>query len=1008
MATPTYTDPSTLPSSGADIDAEPLANRFQGLHNFLNEAANIDEANVDLTSTNGLAGLSTAQTITGLKSFSNTSAAAGGVRTAGIFQHNPASGTAADNDGVEIIFRGDDDDGNTADYGEIECVFTDTAVTGEDSDFFIKALVAATARNVLSVGSSGTVFNEDSQDIDFRIETDNIANGFSVDAGLDTFSFGAAAVDDQFVKIATPTATHTATTNTYALNVQPGGAQTIPSGTTAYVGSVNIEEPNITATGTVTNAFTLRVGGAPTEGGTTNYALWVDAGASQLDGTLGVGGALNLSTVAAAGEDTDKFLVLDSSGNVDYRSGSDVLSDIGGTSGGATLSWSTDDTIVTVTGSNAMQGEANLKFSSGQVMTVSSGSASLPQILVENTANDATSGVLKFNVNKGADGSDGDDLGRIECWGYDDGTPSTQQYATILGEIADASSGSETGKLSFFVAENDGTATTAGLTLTGSTATDGEIDVTIGAGAASVVTVPGHIDLEGDIDVNGTLEADAITIGGSAIGSIYSPVAGHSSIATVGTITTGTWQSSTVIASAYLDTDTAHLTTTQTFTGDKTFTGTVTVGVDDTGKDVKFFGASAGAYMEWDESEDQLRIMGASADATTSTGKLLLATSLTDINANDVLGKIDFQAPHETGTDATAIAASIQAVAQGTFAADLNATDLIFYTGHSEAATEKFRITSQGELGIGGANYGTDGQVLTSTGAGTAPAWEDVSASSTFSADTVVSNGYGLTVGSAASDRQAVNGVVCETQILGTGDADSAFAIGRWGNNASSALLYMYKSRGGSIGGAGTVLNDNDRIGQIIFCGDDSTDYQVAAGRIWCEVDVGTVSENVLGGAVCISTNDGGSGSGDTERFRIHANGNFTGSSSADISDSRLKENVATLSGSLAKINQLRGIEFTWKTEAKKDTDKHYGFLAQEVESIIPTVVWDKSVHDITAQAATTYTDGDTIPDGKSIGDVKTAAIEGKAFKSLHYSGLIPVLVEAIKELTARVEALEA
>ena len=137
--------------------------------------------------------------------------------------------------------------------------------------------------------------------------------------------------------------------------------------------------------------------------------------------------------------------------------------------------------------------------------------------------------------------------------------------------------------------------------------------------------------------------------------------------------------------------------------------GTLTIGVDDTGHDVKFFGASAGAYMEWDESEDQLRIMGASADATTSTGKLLLATSLTDINANDVLGKIEFQAPHEAGgTDAITVSASIEAVAQGTFAADLNATDLIFKLGHSEAATEKLRITSQGEIGIGGTNYGTD------------------------------------------------------------------------------------------------------------------------------------------------------------------------------------------------------------------------------------------------------------------------------------------------------------
>jgi len=175
--------------------------------------------------------------------------------------------------------------------------------------------------------------------------------------------------------------------------------------------------------------------------------------------------------------------------------------------------------------------------------------------------------------------------------------------------------------------------------------------------------------------------------------------------------------------------------------------GTLTVGVDDTGHDVKFFGDSPGAYMEWDQSVDQLRIMGASADATTSTGKLLLATSLTDVNANDVIGKIDFQAPHEAGgTDAITVAASIQAIAQGTFAADLNATDLIFYTGHSEAATEKFRFTSQGEIGIGGATYGSSGDVLTSGGAGAAPTWE----TPTTGDITGVTAGDGLTGGGSS------------------------------------------------------------------------------------------------------------------------------------------------------------------------------------------------------------------------------------------------------------------
>ena len=186
---------------------------------------------------------------------------------------------------------------------------------------------------------------------------------------------------------------------------------------------------------------------------------------------------------------------------------------------------------------------------------------------------------------------------------------------------------------------------------------------------------------------------------------------------------------------------------------DTTVTGALTVGVDDTGHDVKFFGASAGAYMEYDQSADQLRIMGASADATTSTGKLLLATSLTDINANDVIGKIDFQAPHEAGgTDAITVAASIQAIAQDTFSSSVNATDMIFYTGHSEAATEKFRITSQGELGIGGATYGSSGDVLTSGGAGAAPTW----ATPTVGDITSVVAGAGMT-GGGTSGAATVN-----------------------------------------------------------------------------------------------------------------------------------------------------------------------------------------------------------------------------------------------------------
>jgi hypothetical protein len=69
--------------------------------------------------------------------------------------------------------------------------------------------------------------------------------------------------------------------------------------------------------------------------------------------------------------------------------------------------------------------------------------------------------------------------------------------------------------------------------------------------------------------------------------------------------------------------------------------------------------------------------------------------------ANDVMGAIRFQAPDEgTGTDAILVAAAIQAVAEGDFAADNNATRLEFHTGASEAAASKMTLSSAGLLTI--------------------------------------------------------------------------------------------------------------------------------------------------------------------------------------------------------------------------------------------------------------------------------------------------------------------
>jgi hypothetical protein len=84
-----------------------------------------------------------------------------------------------------------------------------------------------------------------------------------------------------------------------------------------------------------------------------------------------------------------------------------------------------------------------------------------------------------------------------------------------------------------------------------------------------------------------------------------------------------------------------------------------------------------------------------------STVNLTLATDEADIQANDTIGILNFQAPSEgTGTDSRLVAASIAAVSEGDFAADNNATKLSFRTAVSEAASEKMSLSSAGLLTI--------------------------------------------------------------------------------------------------------------------------------------------------------------------------------------------------------------------------------------------------------------------------------------------------------------------
>jgi len=90
----------------------------------------------------------------------------------------------------------------------------------------------------------------------------------------------------------------------------------------------------------------------------------------------------------------------------------------------------------------------------------------------------------------------------------------------------------------------------------------------------------------------------------------------------------------------------------------------------------------------------------ATADGSSPT--LTLQSGDTDMAANDILGKIAFQAPDEgAGTDAILVSAAIQARSEGDFSSSANATSLDFMLGASEAAATLMTLNSSGNLSVG-------------------------------------------------------------------------------------------------------------------------------------------------------------------------------------------------------------------------------------------------------------------------------------------------------------------
>ena len=107
----------------------------------------------------------------------------------------------------------------------------------------------------------------------------------------------------------------------------------------------------------------------------------------------------------------------------------------------------------------------------------------------------------------------------------------------------------------------------------------------------------------------------------------------------------------------------------------------------------------------------------------------------------------------------------------------------------------------------------------------------------------------------------------------------------------------------------------------------------------------------------------------------IESSGNITAFAS---SDERLKENIVQIPNSLDKIKQIKGVLFNWKEGYGKvhpyGENKDVGVIAQEVQQILPEIV-KENVHN--------------------------------KFLGVRYEKLTPLLLEAIKELSKKVEELE-
>jgi hypothetical protein len=107
-----------------------------------------------------------------------------------------------------------------------------------------------------------------------------------------------------------------------------------------------------------------------------------------------------------------------------------------------------------------------------------------------------------------------------------------------------------------------------------------------------------------------------------------------------------------------------------------------------------------------------------------------------------------------------------------------------------------------------------------------------------------------------------------------------------------------------------------------------------------------------------------------------------TGDITSQASDKRLKENIIPITSALDKVDKINGVYFNFTDKANElnkslNKNRQVGFLAQEIQSVLPEIV-KPAPFDIDS-------------DGNSI--------SGENYLTIHYEKVVPLLLQAIKEL---------